>query len=178
MTTTDKKPNTNSISSARSTVFVYGSLKAGFHNHVLLENKEASEFLGRAWLRGHYAMRDMRAYPGLYKHASLPLAYILGEVYRVTPDVLQALDILESNGFYYTRTKEIAQLHKDNSAAHEEVRAWCYFLPGLPEDKSCLESSQIQCWRPTADEHAFILSARPTPETPAQRRASSSASAG
>lgn len=155
-----KTATSNGSSGARSSVFVYGSLKAGFHNHILLGNIDESEYLGRAWAHGPYAMRDMKAYPGLYRHSSLPMSHVVGEVYRVTQDVLWSLDILEGNGSFYTRHKIPVQVHPIGSGQSmvQDMKAWCYFLPGVPALGADLLTSRVLCWRPTNDEHAFILS--------------------
>ena len=75
-------------------VFVYGTLKRGFYNHRLLEEKSAS-FVGTARTRD-----PMRLVLGEYGipylmpegEASGP---VFGELWRVDDDALDALDVLE-----------------------------------------------------------------------------------
>ena len=75
-------------------VFVYGTLKRGFYNHRLLEEKSAS-FVGTARTRD-----PMRLVLGEYGipylmpegEASGP---VVGELWRVDDDALDALDVLE-----------------------------------------------------------------------------------
>lgn len=138
----------------RSTVFVYGSLKRGFHNHLLLGDPSTATFMGTSHIKGRYRMSDLGAYPGLYKHNSFPETVIVGEVYRVNQDVMRALDILEGNEFYYTRQK-IPTLGGNGP------KAWCYFLPfsygANTYVGNTMYTTAVQCWRPTPEEHAYIL---------------------
>lgn len=86
-------------------VFVYGTLKQGFHNHQVL-NRDA-QYLGKArTLRDDWLMYDTGGFPVVMR--SSPIAkgnFIYGEVYSVTPDNMIRLDGLESNGSMYQREK-------------------------------------------------------------------------
>lgn len=77
-------------------MFVYGSLKKGFHNNPVLGD---SEFIGVDIVEG-YSMADLGAYPMAY---SDPDGEIIGELYYITPETLEELDRLESEGSYYVR---------------------------------------------------------------------------
>ena len=77
-------------------VFVYGSLKKGFHNHRVLGD---SEFVCTDILSG-YSLVDLGSFPMALPN---PDGCILGEVYYVTPETLEALDRLESEGSFYKR---------------------------------------------------------------------------
>lgn len=135
----------------RSTVFVYGSLKRGHRNHILLGDPNSAEPLGQVHINGRYRLLDLGSYPGIIKHSSFPVVDVVGEAYRVTQDVLRALDLLEGNTVYYTRKKV---------ECSTGMRAWCYFLPydqRTPAYGQRLDESLVQCWRPTAEDNAYML---------------------
>ena len=95
-------------------VFVYGSLKSGFGNHTFLEN---SDFLGtRCTKSADFLMMSFGAFPGVLKGG---YGSIEGEVYLVDDTTLFKLDMLESNGIFYTR--ELTELENGDSA-------WMYIL--------------------------------------------------
>jgi gamma-glutamylcyclotransferase (GGCT)/AIG2-like uncharacterized protein YtfP len=81
-------------------VFVYGTLKKGYHNHYLLDG---CEYLGNSELDGYGLY-----YSGNSKY-SFPVADIMinhsvsGEIYLVDDEVMKQLDRLESNGTMYHR---------------------------------------------------------------------------
>ena len=77
-------------------VFVYGTLRQGESNHYFLET---SELLGMFETKPEYALFDLGAYPGLVEGHDA----IAGEVYRISDDVLQKLDILEDVPTEYRR---------------------------------------------------------------------------
>lgn len=135
-----------------STVFVYGSLKRGLHNHGLLGDPTTATFLGRVHLEGKIQLISLGSFPGLIENKTLPRAKVVGEAYRITQDVLQSLDILEGNKLFYTRKK----VYLNN-----KIRAWCYFLPfeeyanRIPKDKT--PEQDTQCWAPTEEERAYML---------------------
>jgi gamma-glutamylcyclotransferase (GGCT)/AIG2-like uncharacterized protein YtfP len=97
-------------------VFVYGSLKSGYSNHGVLKG---SDFMTDAQLDGNYRMVSLGAFPGVIQDPDYERV-ISGEVYKVDSEGLAALDMLEGNGSFYTRTKV-----KTNHG----LRVWCYFLP-------------------------------------------------
>ena len=100
-------------------VFVYGSLKRGFHNNRLLEE---SRFLGeRITSNETWTMYSLGAFPGVIKsfHAGV-CASISGDLYEVSDQTLTRLDMLESNGSFYKR--ELVPLHG------EDEPAWMYVL--------------------------------------------------
>lgn len=77
-------------------VFVYGSLKKGFHNNCVLGD---SEFVCTDIVTG-YSLVDLGSFPMALPD---PNGYIIGEVYYITPETLEALDRLESEGSFYKR---------------------------------------------------------------------------
>jgi gamma-glutamylcyclotransferase (GGCT)/AIG2-like uncharacterized protein YtfP len=81
-------------------IFVYGSLKRGFHNHAYFLNREPL-FLAR--LDGYQLLDRNVGYPAITKGPS----FVEGEVYEVNEKELNLLDQLESHPSYYRRTELI-----------------------------------------------------------------------
>lgn len=110
-------------------VFVYGSLKTGFHNHRLLIDHGAAP-LGVATTDERYLLLRGMAFPFLInpdhlskRHARRALGTLLGnvsgELYRVDDDCLARLDLLESHPRFYRR---------EVIGVNDGVKAWAYFL--------------------------------------------------
>lgn len=71
-------------------VFVYGSLLSGMGNHGLLKD---AVFVGKTTSPPEFLMIDIGYFPGVIEHdKGMP---IVGEVYEVTDEQLNRLDILE-----------------------------------------------------------------------------------
>src|SRR5690606_26884300 len=88
-------------------VAVYGTLKRGHGNHYLLANPNVA-FLGRTILTGPYHMVSLGGFPAVVRSPDVKLQNrILCEVYRIDEETLEALDILESNGQFYTRDQVV-----------------------------------------------------------------------
>ena len=100
-------------------VFVYGSLKRGKHNNDLLRE---SRFIGERITQDEtWIMRSLGGFPGVLKnHYSSMSASISGDLYEVDDNTLKRLDMLESNGSFYSR--ELVRLREDSEAA------WMYVL--------------------------------------------------
>lgn len=128
-------------------VFVYGTLKQGFGNHDWFLDREDVEFLGRHIVSGPYRMCDLGYFPAVVRDDDGDTAVdrpIVGEVYRVPPEVLDALDVLEGHPTWYQR-EQVQTPWK---------RAWLYFMPGLDLDEQ--EIIEDGCWRPTEEEHELL----------------------
>lgn len=100
-------------------VFVYGSLKRGYHNNYLLAE---SSYLGeRITSNETWVMYSLGRFPGVIRsfHAGV-CASISGDLYEVSEQTLARLDMLESNGSFYKR--ELVPLHG------EDEPAWMYVL--------------------------------------------------
>ena len=82
----------------KENVFVYGSLKRGYWNHVLLED---SDFVRYAQTEPKFQLYHNGHYPMMIEGA----LSVYGEVYKVTPDVLALLDRLEGVPHHYRREK-------------------------------------------------------------------------
>lgn len=104
-------------------VFVYGSLKSGFHNHRLLIDHKA-ESLGMARTLERHMLLKGNAFPFLLKRPAH--ARVSGELYRVDDAGLVALDRLESHPRFYRRelTRTVTGMGKDGTIQI----AWVYFL--------------------------------------------------
>jgi gamma-glutamylaminecyclotransferase len=107
-------------------MFVYGSLKRGFHNHSLLRDEE---FLGygntndSCFLLTH----EYAGFPcaSLYKpdiYPKLKPAKIQGEVYKISGISLYWVDVLEGNGAFFNR-----KIFNVNGYG----KCWIYILDGL-----------------------------------------------
>ncbi len=106
-------------------VFVYGTLRRGCVNHGLLRVPDA-RLLGPGRTEKLYALYlDADGTP--YVKEEEPRVRIRGELYRVTPPVLAALDALEEHPSDYERRETAVIL--DNGPRH---RAWLYFHPAPP----------------------------------------------
>jgi gamma-glutamylcyclotransferase (GGCT)/AIG2-like uncharacterized protein YtfP len=82
-------------------VFVYGTLKRG--NRLSLNLVDGAEFVGKAMTTEPvYNMTDLGAFPAVYP--DLQGYNIKGEVFKVTPAVLETLDMIEGYPDFYTRT--------------------------------------------------------------------------
>lgn len=79
-------------------VFVYGTLKKGFHNHRCLNN---SKQIGEGWLYGFEMWRNFVPY---VKRSENKESKVFGEIYEVSIDTLiNSLDILEGHPYFYKR---------------------------------------------------------------------------
>lgn len=130
-------------------VFVYGSLKNGRGNAHFLED---ADFLGRCMIEGKHRLINLGYYPGLVRvpDDSAPMR-VLGEVYRVSKDTLDALDMLEGHPDYYAR-------HKVETPWKG---AWCYYLPDAYIEHAPLVETvddNVQVWRPSDEEREYVAS--------------------
>lgn len=97
-------------------VFVYGSLKKSYGNHVLLKT---SNFIGEdETIRDDLCLMDFGPYPGVYLNGE---SIVKGELYEVTDDVFRSLDGLEGYPHYYNR------MEVDLKSGE---KAWMYFIEG------------------------------------------------
>lgn len=98
-------------------IFVYGTLRKGYHNNPLLDQ---AQFLGDAVTKEHYGMFGGRI---PYVNKNYALYPINGEVYQVTGDQLKALDKLENHPDWYHRER-IQVVMKDSNKV---IEAFIYF---------------------------------------------------
>lgn len=65
-------------------------------------------FIGNGQLNG-YTMYHVSNFPGIIEDCN---DYMLGELYEINDGVLEALDLLEAEGFMYSRIEEEIELQK------------------------------------------------------------------
>ena len=126
-------------------VLVYGTLKKGHSNHILLEECGA-KFIGYDSVTGPFQLCDMGSIPAVVDKNNND-TYIRGELWAINPEGLAALDLLEGHPHLYARRKLETDIHKR--------RAWMYMLKAtnwLPANYAGLETG---FWRPSDDEVSF-----------------------
>jgi len=79
-------------------VFVYGTLRRGQGNHVVLDG---ARFVRTARTLEGWAMLDLGAFPGVVPGDGA----IVGELYEVSQHVLKRLDRLEGHPTFYHRER-------------------------------------------------------------------------
>lgn len=97
-------------------VAVYGSLREGLHNHVVLGH---SEKVGDGKLEG-FGMYTLGAFPVLSGVGRI--TEVVVEVYKVTPKTMLRLDMLEGYPHFYTRSIV------DVIVGGKVVKAWVYHI--------------------------------------------------
>lgn len=122
-------------------VFVYGSLKRGHSNHLLLEEYN---FLGRAYIEGPWRMMGLGFFPGVTEGHDED-SRIYGEVYVVDEEGLASLDVLEGHPHFYERKKV-----RTNESEFGNV--WCYFLKSEHDDTREVHGG---LWYPDAEEQEY-----------------------
>lgn len=108
-------------------VFVYGSLKKGYHNYPVLKD---SEYLGTFKTKGKYDMFSLGSFPAVIKNSHN--YFINGELYSVTDEVLNDLDELEGNGYFYKRYLTPLQGYD------EDVWVYFYLNKDHGDSKECV----------------------------------------
>ena len=114
-------------------LFVYGTLKRGYYNHNvylrLAEVNGAAKYLGNATTREKFALKILgeRCVPALMEEP--PDFFVHGEVYCISDDVLEAMDLLEgvAEGHYFRRQRTVQmQTNKMESLNSNEETCWVY----------------------------------------------------
>ena len=96
-------------------VFVYGSLKVGFHNNVVLKKSEKiSDFVTSE----KYDMFSLGNFPAM--SSTNKNYHIAGELYAVDDETLSNLDILEGEGHFYKKKKIFLK--------GVDFPVWAYFI--------------------------------------------------
>jgi gamma-glutamylcyclotransferase (GGCT)/AIG2-like uncharacterized protein YtfP len=105
------------------TVFAYGTLKAGFHNHWHIQG---AKFLGVGETVESYKMYDLGHYPGVKKEEG-PTP-ITGEIYEINDEQLAACDRLEGHPNFYNREKVKVRLFHTEPERFSTLDASIYFI--------------------------------------------------
>ena len=87
---------------SRVKVAVYGTLKRGFGNHVLISRDKTARFDGNGVLAG-YTMVSMGGFPAVAEVAGAGM--IACEIWDVSCDTIPSLDALEGHPNWYTRVQ-------------------------------------------------------------------------
>lgn len=110
-------------------VFVYGTLKKGFGNNVLLAD---AEFLGEAITADEAYVMTGRGIP--FVHLVKQDGHrIVGEVYSVTEPQLRSLDGLEGHPTWYERQQipvHVSDYREGAGYLELDTVAWIYLMPG------------------------------------------------
>jgi len=126
-------------------VFVYGSLKKGLGNNVLMQHIDA-EFLGYDTISGQFTMVSLGGFPAVCHDTSIKgTSEIYGQLYRITPDHLSTLDGLENHPRWYRREKLCTDFL--------DTRAWIYLMP-----ETALANKEVvskNMWRVQDTERAY-----------------------
>ena len=93
-------------------VFTYGTLKTGHYNNYRFQ-KEGCRLVGTAKTAPQYHLYDKGGYPLMTEAKVNGGCSIEGEIWEITPDVLEGCDNLEL-AFGYER-KQVALLSNDNA---------------------------------------------------------------
>jgi gamma-glutamylaminecyclotransferase len=119
-------------------LFVYGSLKEGFHNHYKLVNYQK---IGKAITSEKYCMyaESNNRFPYVIKEISK--FNIKGELYKIDETLLKNIDIFEGTPIHYIR-EEITVLIKE-----KEYKAFIYFK-NQNNEKLIMDTKELDEWNP------------------------------
>lgn len=113
------------MDSNKHLVFVYGTLLKGQGNGRMLED---SELIGVGQTEKHFTMHCNGAFPAITEEESY---HVQGEVYQVTEDTLEHLDMLE--GYRLGRVNNLYErkLITVQLESGRRVNAWVYYQKRL-----------------------------------------------
>lgn len=101
-------------------LFVYGTLKRGYHNHYIIEG---SKLLGEAVLPD-YGIFSLGSFPGIVRRYDYRTH---GELYEIDEALLPRLDRLEGVPHLYTRETETVVANGED--VHTDVSVYVYANP-------------------------------------------------
>jgi len=112
-------------------LFVFGTLKRGYHNHRRLLR---AEFVARAKsISVECAMTQRGGFPLMYLDRPVEGCSVVGEIYRVTEDDMISTDQLEGYPRFYNRRIERFMV------GSREVNAWIYYNEDFKSGDFCEE---------------------------------------
>lgn len=91
-------------------VFVYGTLKAGYHNHIYIS--PMVDYVSEAMLNNHklYYSGSRSSFPVMRRQVG---SKVIGELYKIIdPEVIEFMDEIEGEGMMYSRS-EVKVFSKD-----------------------------------------------------------------
>ncbi|GAG35317.1 unnamed protein product, partial [marine sediment metagenome] len=124
-------------------VLVYGTLKKGHSNHILLEQADA-KFIGYDSVTGPYQLYDLGNIPAVRDAINQGHRKIRGELWALSPEGLAALDLLEGHPNLYQRRKLRTDIHDRN--------AWMYFLVATNFIHKGAEKKPAGLWHGSTEE--------------------------
>jgi gamma-glutamylcyclotransferase (GGCT)/AIG2-like uncharacterized protein YtfP len=125
-------------------IFVYGSLRSGFHHPAFDYISKYFKFLGNAKVKGY--LYDMGSYP-----AAIPTsdeAYIIGELYELKEGgnfswAIEQLDDYEGvepeEGEHPMYRRDLATVYFD----HQITKAWIYWFNGTIDEQPLINSGDV-----------------------------------
>jgi gamma-glutamylcyclotransferase (GGCT)/AIG2-like uncharacterized protein YtfP len=125
-------------------VFVYGSLKRGHPNNVVLKSCTGAQCIGVDYIEGKFDLLDFGPFPALAWDDDVKGDNkVYGEVWAGDEEMLAACDLLEGHPTFYKRQKVWTKLN--------EVRAWVYVINNDWRDEADdIVTSGL--WHPTDNE--------------------------
>lgn len=110
-------------------LFVYGTLKHGYSNHRVIDNKDCLFLADAISTDGHFVMKQTRGgipvILGTWGTQATDAKHVKGELYLVKTPMLRKLDVFEQNNVIYKRLK--LRFSVPVPAAKDEiVPAWAY----------------------------------------------------
>lgn len=122
-------------------VMVYGTLKKGHCNHILLKD---ATFLGYDSITGPVKLYDLGTIPAAVETPGVTNT-IKGEVYAINEEILAGLDLMEGHPTLYKRIKA-----RTDVGTH---RVWVYHCQAAVDKYNPTEIKSI--WRPFEEELDF-----------------------
>jgi gamma-glutamylcyclotransferase (GGCT)/AIG2-like uncharacterized protein YtfP len=133
------------MESSEKQVFVYGSLRSGFHHPAYEYISRYFTLQGDAKVKG--SLYDMGDYPAAIPSENSP-SYIIGELYRINhPDEFTwAIAQLDDYEGVNTEHGEKPLYRREQTTIYTkegETRAWIYWFNGDTSGKACIESGDV-----------------------------------
>jgi gamma-glutamylcyclotransferase (GGCT)/AIG2-like uncharacterized protein YtfP len=136
---------TTKVDEGKVRVFVYGTLKEGHPNNLVLRNSGA-KLLAFETITGPFIMHDLGGIPAVIHDDSGEQNTIKGMVYYGDEEMLAACDMLEGHPNFYKREKVWSDLLKRRVWVYTMQEAWEGNAQDICEDG---------LWAPTEKETAF-----------------------
>ncbi len=118
-------------------IFVYGSLKHNFHNHVIIEKEKLISNKAIIPASEKCVMYSLGSFPALVKKDK---GYdIVGEVYEVSDKTFPYVDRLEGNPTFYKR--------EEIYIPEVDLKAWVYIFQNMVDENLIIKiKNNTQVW--------------------------------